>query len=319
MKNLLFLLSILFLSFSLKADMAPYGMKDVILRTDFAAVGKVLTHDNGEVKIQISTVVMDPRFGLRPGDYMRIQYDPYIVCPSLNFGDIEVGKNLMGFFHKTKDGWRFSFYRLYPERNGEYYVEFPEEGIVYHASAEQWTRSVKAYRNHYKLDEDNRLVEFNFESKPNLKKMDELVLAQYHRFHIDQKINFAECIHIERNEMMESVEPEIKRPAPDSTVYVIADEEPSISDSLSTIQDHIEDCAEKEATFLKEMELEGTAYFHLYLNKEGEIYQVEVARGLHPKFDAKVTECLRTVGPFTPAKLRDRPVLYKMTIPIRVK
>ncbi|MCH2200269.1 MAG: energy transducer TonB [Flavobacteriales bacterium] len=315
MKNLLFLLSILFLSSSVKADMGPYGVYDVILHSSIAVVGKAVEHEKGEVKILISHVVMDRGYGLKANDYIRVQYDPHMVCPVLNYTDIQVGKNLMGFLNKTKDGWRFSFYQLYPEDGGKYHVYFPADGFAYYASAETWTNSIAEYKDHFHFDEDHRLVARLSEEGVSQAKLNDLVQAQYQLLYPSLNPKFS--TRVLWDEVLE--EPEEQFDTYEQDIYDFVEVEPNVIDSIHSILEHIESCASKELKSLFNRGCQANTYFQLIIDEEGEVESANCIRGIEKEFDQKVEECLMDIGPFTPAMQQGKPVKFRMNIPVRVR
>jgi len=66
-----------------------------------------------------------------------------------------------------------------------------------------------------------------------------------------------------------------------------------------------------------ENSISGTVYVNFVVNKQGKMVDIEIMRGVDKSLDNEVIRALKAAPNWTPGKQRGKPVLVRMTIPIR--
>ena len=67
----------------------------------------------------------------------------------------------------------------------------------------------------------------------------------------------------------------------------------------------------------KDAGIKGTVYVQYIINRQGNVDQIEVVRGVHPSLDKEAIRVVKRLPQFVPGKQRGLPVNVKFTLPIK--
>lgn len=69
--------------------------------------------------------------------------------------------------------------------------------------------------------------------------------------------------------------------------------------------------------FKKKKRPKGTVFVKFIVNKKGKVTNVEILKGLHPKYDQASIDVIRKLPDFIPGRFLDKPVSVIYHVPIR--
>lgn len=69
----------------------------------------------------------------------------------------------------------------------------------------------------------------------------------------------------------------------------------------------------------KSIEMQGRIYVEFFVNKEGDIVDITIAKGLNYEMDNEVIKAIKTLPKMVPGKQRDVPVMVRFRVPVEFK
>jgi len=100
-------------------------------------------------------------------------------------------------------------------------------------------------------------------------------------------------------------------------VFMLVEDMPEFQGGdLSTFHSYIQSNT-RYPRIAEENNLSGTVHVTFVINKKGELADIQILRGVDPSLDNEVIRALKAAPKWVPGKQRDRPVLVRMSMPVK--
>ena len=134
-------------------------------------------------------------------------------------------------------------------------------------------------------------------------------------------------LEIEEDTEIEEIE-EYEEEVEEEEVFMIVEKMPAFPGCEGKRGDELKQCTEIEViTFVqsnvkypaiaKDAGIQGTVFVYYEINKDGEVDNVEVLRGVHPSLDDAAKSSVENLPKHKPGEQRGKPVRVRYTIPVR--
>lgn len=319
-RYLYFFAFVLITSFQARADAAGYSMHELLLETNLIAHVKITNNTRQNFNVKILAVLHHNKSGVKAGDYLQINNDFDIVCPSsFAIEYAEQKKEALAFLSFHKGAWYLNKGEIGFFKDNKITITFYKEGYFYNGTISEWKNDLADYFEHFRYNSEGKLRAKYAYKEQKRKEHSALVELQYYRLYWNLKQKIREKPQLERMNFDFEVEEEIEEPAEDMEIHIIVDSTAIHKDSVEVIMKDLLAYIADEYPSIMQADIQGNVYYSLLFEKDGTISEVKILRSFIPEIDIAIKSYYEIHNQWTPAILNNAPVRYRQSFPLKIR
>lgn len=314
-----FLLFLLLLPFGLSAqfESMPFDAGKVVLNSDLIVYGRVRSDQGKTFKMEVIEVWHDNKYGIQPGNYLRVKDDVTLGC---GFVTSVVEEVQFGIFFLTKEPsiWRLTHPEFLPKFNTDHASAWFNM-CSYRGTKEEWRKEIQHFRSEFTVDKNEKVTgKLIAEQVKTDMSIPDLSLHYYLDLYPDLSMSRTSRLDcgaaVVKSETLGDPPP----PAVDTTLHIFLEfptEPPYRMDSLLAVASTY---ITEAHPILTEARIQGKVYCALIIERDGQVSRVEVLRSPHHSMDETVKEFFLASGTWSPGTNgRKHPIRSKITLPVK--